>query len=82
MPTSDLRSIYVDLLREQAFGCRHPSPTHLDRLEAVIQDHEAGEEYVRTLLDLMSEERFASPTMMDRVAGLIEALERSGNRAG
>jgi hypothetical protein len=77
MATSDLRMAYLDLLMNQVLSCKFPSPPMLDRLEAAIRDPETGEEYVRALIDLISEERFSSPAMLERVSALIYAIERS-----
>jgi hypothetical protein len=78
MPTSDLRQAYLDVLLEQVRSCRFASPTMMERLERTIGDRENAEAYVRTLIATMSEERFPSPQLLDRVAGLLDLLERAG----
>lgn len=75
MARSKIREAYLALITEQARGCRFPSPTMLDRIEAAIADREDGEDYVLTLIDKLSQERFPSPTMLDRISGLVDRLD-------
>ena len=76
MPTRDLRSQFLDLIMDQVRSNRFPSTAMLDRIEQTVADRGAAEDYVRQLISTMSEERFPSPMLLERVAGLIEALER------
>lgn len=78
MPTSELRRVYYDMLMEQVYSCRFPSPTMMDRLERSVGDRETAEEYVMAVIHTMSQERFPSPPMLERVIGLIELLDATG----
>jgi hypothetical protein len=52
----------------------------LDRIELAIDDRSDAEEYVRALIEGMSEQRFPSPQLLDRVSALVEVLERRYSR--
>lgn len=78
MPTSQLRQAYLDVLMEQVRSCRFPSPSMMDRLERTIDNRGNAEDYVRALIDVMAEEQYPSPMMLERVAGLLNALDRAG----
>ncbi|HET9077953.1 MAG TPA: hypothetical protein VFN68_13545 [Acidimicrobiales bacterium] len=73
--TSPLRQEFTQILLDQVRDGRYPSPTMLDRIEAVIGDRASAEEYVAGLLDLLAADRFPSPMMLDRVAGLLAVLD-------
>jgi hypothetical protein len=79
---NDLRQRYFDVLMEQVRGCRYPSQMMMDRLERAIADRESAEEYVGTLIDLLSADDYPSPGLLDRVSGLLDVLDGSRSTPG
>lgn len=71
----DLRSAYLDLLMRQLEEPRYPSPTMLDRIEAAISTREEAEDYARGLMARAGESAHPGTQMLERIAGVMNALQ-------
>jgi hypothetical protein len=65
---------FVDLLLERVKAEPHPSPLHMDMLEATIRQPHQLVEYLEALMEKVEKSRFPSQTVLERIQRIVARL--------
>jgi len=52
----------------------------MDRVEQMVGNRQAAEDYVAAVMDLVGQDTYPTPPMLDRLSRLIDAVEPRGTR--
>jgi hypothetical protein len=72
MNSTEARAAYLRFLMDRVRQDNYPSVTHMDLIEQALPP-QLIPDYVQLLLDKCAQEAFPSVSMLQRIAGLVEA---------
>jgi hypothetical protein len=80
LSASDLRRRYTDDLLDSIEDTNYPSTAMLERFEAAVGDPGTLQRYIEVLME-KARGRFPNLQLLDRINGLIAAMDRMEQRA-